>query len=269
MKIIFDKKKLIRILKGQKNLGFVPTMGAIHKGHISLIKKSASLCSLTLVSIYINKPQFNKKNDYLRYPRTLKKDISLLKKNKVDFLYLPTTKQIYPNGTNKKIKIHPFGKLLCGKYRQNHFEAVADVIDRFIRIIKPSKIFFGNKDMQQFKIIEEFVKRNKIKTKVVGCKTVREKSGIPYSSRNMLLLYNQKIIASRIYKLFIKRKKNLIKKKILLKKIKIKMLEMGVNKIDYIKIININKLIKPYGEKKLIKIFIAYYLGSTRLIDNI
>ena len=268
MKIIYSKKKLTQILKGQKNLGFVPTLGAIHKGHISLIRKSTLLCNLTIVSIYINKPQFNQKKDYLSYPRTLQRDISMLKKNKVDILYLPTTKQIYSKGTNKNIKIHSFGNLLCGKFRPNHFKAVTDVIDRFIKIIKPNKIFFGNKDMQQLIIIEDFVKRNKIKTKVIGCETIREANGIACSSRNVLLSPAQKIIASKIYKLFIKNKDNLINKKILLKQIETKMLKMGVKKIDYTKIIDINKLTKTYKKNKF-RIFIAYYLGSTRLIDNI
>ena len=217
MKIFFSKKKLIQTLKCQKNLGFVPTMGAIHRGHVSLIKKSNLLCKLTLVSIYINKPQFNKKKDYLKYPRTLQKDISILKRSKVDFLYLPSTNEIYPRGTNKKIRIHAFGKKLCGKYRQKHFESVVDVIDRFIKIIKPDKIFFGNKDMQQLKIVEEFLKRNKVKTKIIGCKTIRENNGIAYSSRNILLSSNQKNIASKIYKLICRNKINLIKKKYRLK----------------------------------------------------
>ena len=202
MKIISDKRKLIKIIKGQMNLGFVPTMGAIHKGHISLIKKSTSLCAQTLVSIYINKPQFNKKSDFQKYPRTLKKDMSILKKNKVDILYLPQTKEIYPKGRNRKIKVHFFAKQLCGKFRPNHFEAVIDVIDKFIKIIKPNKIFLGKKDMQQLKIVDEFVKRNKINTKIIGCKTIREKNGIACSSRNFLLSSDQKNIASNIYKLF-------------------------------------------------------------------
>ena len=103
MKIIFSKKKLIQILKGQRNLGFVPTMGAIHRAHIYLLKKSISLCDKTIVTIFVNKPQFNKITDYKKYPRNLKKDISILKKCKVDYLYLPSTKQMYPFGFNKKI----------------------------------------------------------------------------------------------------------------------------------------------------------------------
>ena len=139
MKIFLNKNKLVKIIQKEKNVGFVPTMGAIHKGHISLIKKSISDCDKTIVSIYVNKPQFNKKSDYLKYPRNLKKDISLLKKNKVDYLYIPSTSQIYPKGQCQKIKINSFGKKLCGKFRPGHFEAVVDVIDKFIKIIQPSE----------------------------------------------------------------------------------------------------------------------------------
>ena len=108
MKIISNRRKLTKLLFGQKNLGFVPTMGAIHEGHVSLIKKSISLCNKTIVTIFVNKPQFNKINDYKKYPRVIKKDISILKKQKVDYLYLPTIKQIYPKGGDKKIKISSF-----------------------------------------------------------------------------------------------------------------------------------------------------------------
>ena len=207
MKIITNKIKLIKILQGNKNLGFVPTMGYIHKAHTALIKKSNNLCDKTLVSIFINKPQFNKVNDYKKYPRALKKDISILKKFKVDYLYLPTEKQIYPTGPNKKIKISPLCKSLCGRFRPGHFHAVVDVIDRFIKIINPSRIFLGEKDMQQLKIIEEFINRNKIKTKVIACKTVREKNGLAFSSRNFLLTSREKKIASSIYKFLNKKKK--------------------------------------------------------------
>jgi len=269
MKIILSKKSLIKIIQGEKNLGFVPTMGAIHKGHLSLIKKSIKSSNKTIVSIFINKPQFNKKVDYQRYPRILKKDVSLLKKNKVDYLYLPTFNQIYPKGPSKKIKITSFGKKLCGKFRPGHFESVVDVVNRFINVIKPNKIFFGEKDMQQLKIIEDFFYQNGIKIKIIGCKTVREKNGIACSSRNILLSKKEKLIASKIYKLIHKNKKNLISNKKYLLTIKKKILKNGINKIDYLKTININKLSRPYKKNNKYKIFIAYYIGSTRLIDNI
>ena len=269
MKIFSDKIKLIKFINYERNLGFIPTMGNIHEGHVSLIKKSISQCDKTIVSIFINKPQFNRKSDYKKYPRTLKKDILILKKLKIDSLYLPTMNQIYPGGRNKKIKIDSFGKKLCGKSRPGHFEAVADVVDKFINIIKPKKIYFGRKDMQQLRIIEDFVKKNHTNTKVIGCKTIRDKNGVALSSRNFLLSIKEKRIASKIYKFIINNKKKLIKKKLSIGLVKRKIFKLGVHKIDYIKILDVNKLIKPYRRTNKHKIFIAYYLGSTRLIDNI
>ena len=269
MKIILNKNKLKKLIYNEKNLGFVPTMGGIHPGHISLIKRSIRECSNTIVSIYVNKQQFNNKKDFIKYPRILRRDISKLKKLKIDLLYLPKSRDIYPNGNNKKIQINSFKKKLCGSFRPNHFEAVADVIDRFIKIINPSKIFLGEKDIQQLKIIEEFINKNKIKTKVVRCKTIREKNGVACSSRNFLLTANDFIIASRVYKLLYKSKKLLIMKKKILKKIKNKIFQFGVKKIDYIELIDINKQTRPFKKNKKYKLFIAYYLGSTRLIDNI
>ena len=269
MKIILSKSKLIKFIHNENNLGFIPTMGAIHQGHISLIEKCISQCEKTIVSIFINKPQFNKKSDFHKYPRLLKKDISILKKFKVDYLYLPSVNQIYPNGRNKNIKISSFRKKLCGKFRPGHFEAVVDVIDRFIKIIRPKNIYFGEKDMQQLKIIEHFVNKNHSKTKVIGCKTIRDKNGVALSSRNFLLSIKENQIASKIYKLINDNKQNLIKKKLSLVSIKRKIFMLGVRKIDYVKILDINKLTKPYKRNNKYKIFVAYYLDSTRLIDNI
>ena len=269
MKIILNKNKLKKLIYNEKNLGFVPTMGTIHEGHVSLIRKSISQSNKTIVSIFVNEPQFNKKDDFKRYPRPLNKDIWILKKLKVDYLYLPTANQIYPNGENNNIKINPLEKELCGKFRPGHFKAVADVIDRFVKIIKPNRIYFGEKDMQQLKIIEDFIKRNHKSVNVVGCKTVRERNGIAYSSRNFLLSLKEKKIASKIYKLLKNKKNNLISNRKTLKSIKKRVRQLGVTKIDYIKILDINKLIKPYTKNIKYKIFIAYYLRKTRLIDNI
>ena len=269
MKIITTKKQLTKFVLMQKNLGFVPTMGAIHIGHISLIKKSIKQSDKTIVTIFINKPQFNKKNDFLKYPRMLNKDISILAKLKVNYLYLPSKNQIYPDGPSNNIKISAFGKKLCGKYRPGHFKAIVDVIDRFIKIIRPAKIYLGEKDMQQLKIIEHFVSKNYSNIKVVGCKTIREKNGIALSSRNYLLSAKEKIIASKIFKLLFNKKKKLIKNKSSLKIVKRMIFTLGARKIDYIKVLDVNKLIVPFKREKKYKIFIAYYLGSTRLIDNI
>ena len=217
--------------------------------------------------------QFNwltdEKCDYLKYPRILKKDISILKKLKINYLYLQSYKQIYSNKKSTNIKKNPFGNKLCGKFRPGHFNAVVDVIDRFVKIINPKKIYLGEKDMQQLKIVEDFIKKNHIKTKVIGCKTIREKNGIACSSRNFLLSSNEKIIGSKIYFHLLDKKKSLIKKKISINTIKSIFFKLGVTKIDYIKLLDINKLILPYKKKNNYRIFIAYYLGKTRLIDNI
>jgi len=269
MKIFLQKIKLREFTDNKKSLGFVPTMGGIHPGHISLIKKSIKECNNTIVSIFINKQQFNDKKDFIKYPRILKKDIHKLKQLKINYLYLPKHKDIYPDGYNKKIKINKFKKELCGKFRPNHFEAIADVVDRFIKIINPNKIYFGEKDFQQFKIMEDFIKKNHPMCKIVPCKTIREKNGIAYSSRNYLLNTKQKNIASKVFHLIKNNKKNLVKKNIKIIKIRNIIHSFGVKKIDYIKILDINKIIKPFKKKIKYKIFLAYYLGSVRLIDNI
>ena len=269
MKIILKKNDLKKLVKNNKNLGFVPTMGGLHKGHEQLIKKSLSLCEKTIVSIFVNKYQFNNKKDLLKYPRMIKKDILYLKKLRVNYLYLPTNNQIYPKGPKKKIKIHSFEKVLCGKFRPGHFKAVVDVIDRFIKIINPRKLFLGEKDMQQLKIVEYFINQKYKKIKLIACKTIREENGVPYSSRNFSLSKNQLKIASSVYKLILKCKKKLLSKKISLAFVKKQIKKIGVSRIEYIDIFDINKIIKPYIKKNKHKIFISYYLNKTRLIDNI
>ena len=269
MKIINNKKKLTDLLKDNINIGFVPTMGAIHKGHISLIKKSILQSKITVVSIFVNRTQFNRAIDFKKYPRNTKKDVSLLKKFKVDYVFIPNNKDIYPYGARKKIYLHQFSKQLCGKDRPGHFKAVVDVIDRFITIIKPKRIYFGEKDFQQFLLVTDFIKKSKIKTKIIKCKTVREKNGLAISSRNSLLTFKEKKIAANVYKYLFNKKKGLIKKQINLNKIKTKILDSGVKKIDYIKILNLNNFFNFKKTTKKNKLFFAYYIRNIRLIDNI
>ena len=269
MKIFLSKAELTKCIKHEKDLGFVPTMGAIHAGHLTLIKKSIEQCNKTIVSIFVNSPQFNKKSDFKKYPRTLTNDIRKLKTMKVNFLYLPRQKEIYPKGVNKKIQVNSFHKKLCGKFRPNHFKAVVDVVDRFIKIINPKKIYLGKKDMQQLILLNDFIKKNHFGIKIIECKTIRLKTGLAYSSRNFLLTIKEKIIASKIYKIILSNKKYIIKNKLSISYIKKRIFNLGAKKIDYIMLLDINKIIKPYKKNNNFKIFIAYYLSSTRLVDNI
>ena len=269
MKIISRKKHLIKLLKKEKSLGFVPTMGGIHEGHLSLIKRSKQICGKTIVTIFINKPQFNKKDDFKNYPRMLKDDLVKLKKIKVDFLFCPKSNEIYKDGPNKNLIISNFSKKLCGKKRPGHFRAVVDIVDRFIKIIKPKKIFFGEKDMQQMQIINDFIKRNHKNVKLISCKTIREPGGLALSSRNFLLTFNHISIGNKVFKYFYKNKSKIINKNIKMLDVKKEMYRLGVHKIDYIEIVDINKIIKPFKKSNKSRVFFAYYLNSTRLIDNI
>ena len=157
MKILLNKIDLNEALFGMSNLGFVPTMGSLHQGHISLIKNSKKQCKKTIVSIFVNPTQFNNKKDYTKYPKNKKKDLSILKKLKVDFVFLPNINDIY--NFKRKIKIPKKDKILCAKYRKGHFEGVIDVMDRFTKMIKPKKIFMGEKDFQQLYLVRNYLKK--------------------------------------------------------------------------------------------------------------
>ena len=178
--------KLKKEVNFKANIGFVPTMGALHKGHISLIKSSKKICKKTMVSIFINPSQFNKKSDLMNYPRNLKKDINLLKTLKVDYLLIPEVKEIYKKKIKTKIKLNKKDKIMCAKYRPGHFEGVLAVINQFLKRLKPKYIFFGEKDYQQLHLIKKLIKKN-FTTKVVSCSTIRDKTKVALSSRNILL----------------------------------------------------------------------------------
>ena len=271
MKIFKDKESLQKELFKEKGVSFIPTMGCLHSGHISLIRSSIKYKRKILVSIFVNPKQFNKKNDYISYPRNISNDIKKLNKANVDYLYIPSFKDIYEFKIKKKIFLDRFSKKLCGKNRKGHFKGVVDVINRFLEIIKPRFIFLGLKDFQQLYLIKKHILVRKIKTKVIECETVREKNGIAFSSRNFNLNRKQKKIAANIYNYFLNLKKELKKTDVFPKSSKLKkfVLNLGADKIDYIVNYNINNLKLSNKTNKKSKIFIAYYIKKVRLIDNI
>jgi pantoate--beta-alanine ligase len=268
MKIIKTANKITTELLNKKKIGFIPTMGCLHDGHVSLIRKSKKKKLLTIVSIFVNPLQFNNKKDFKNYPKTILKDLSICKKNKVDYVYLPQKKDIYPE---KKIiinnKIHFFKKHMEGNFRPGHFEGVIEVVKRLLRHIKTTYLFLGKKDYQQLIIIKKYLENINSKIKVVPCDTIRAKNGIALSSRNKLLDQRSLIIAGKIIS-FLKRNKNQIiqsKKKIFfLKKIK----EFGANKVDYLSAFNLKKLKRTNKPSINTRVFLAYYLNGVRLIDN-
>tara|TARA_B100001564_G_scaffold301456_1_gene268785 strand:- start:231 stop:1046 length:816 start_codon:yes stop_codon:yes gene_type:complete len=271
MKIFKDKHTLQKEILKNKGISFVPTMGGLHKGHISLIKQSKKSKLKTLVSIYVNPKQFNKKMDFISYPRNVKKDIKRLKKLKIHYLYTPSFKDIYGFNPKKKVYLDKFSKKLCGKFRKGHFEGVLNVVNRFIEIIKPRYIFLGKKDYQQLYLIKKHIKKRKIKSKVIECKTIRENNGIACSSRNLKLDKNQIKIASNIYYYLCNLKKKIKKDYSLfnINRIKKDLKNLGASKIDYIENYNTKNFKKIKDQSKKFNLFIAYYIKNIRLIDNI
>tara|TARA_B100001057_G_scaffold391669_1_gene399995 strand:+ start:256 stop:1071 length:816 start_codon:yes stop_codon:yes gene_type:complete len=271
MKILLNNLSLFKSLRPFNDLGFVPTMGGIHNGHLSLINKSKKLCKKTIVSIFINPKQFNNKKDLKAYPRNIKKDLKILKKTKkVDFVYLPKFNDIYNDKNKPKIKLRKKDKILCAKYRKGHFEGVLDVMNKLTKIIKPSKIFMGEKDFQQLYLVKNFLEK-RYETRIISCKTIRDKNKIALSSRNLLLNSKNLDLAGKIYEKLANIKRNIKNKKNIYDFIKIQKKEMENYfkiKIDYLELRD-KKSLKFSNRNKNSRLFIAYYLNRVRLIDNL
>tara|TARA_B100000787_G_scaffold13283_1_gene9641 strand:+ start:33 stop:848 length:816 start_codon:yes stop_codon:yes gene_type:complete len=267
IKTLTDLNKAIN--KGNK-LGFVPTMGSLHKGHEALIKNSQKKCEKTLVTIFVNPAQFNSKKDYNVYPRNLNKDLKLLRKLKVDYVFLPTIDQIFDDKNLPKILLNKSQKILCAKFRKGHFEGVLDVLDRFVKLISPKSIFMGEKDYQQFFLVKKFIEK-KYTTKVYACKTIRNSDRIALSSRNSLLnraeLNISELLTKKLFNLkkIIYRNKQDSKKLILsFKKVFLKKYKVKIEYLECRNTVNLSTNIQA----KSFKLFVAYYLDNVRLIDN-
>lgn len=270
MKIILNNRNLSKILEPFNDIGFVPTMGGIHEGHISLIKRSIKSNKKTIVSIFVNPKQFNNVKDFNSYPTNIKKDLAILRRiKKLDFVYIPRFKDVYESNKKSRVKIEKKYRILCAKYRKGHFEGVLDVMNRLTKLIKPNKIFMGKKDFQQLFLVKKFIE-NKFNIKVIGCKTIRNKNKLALSSRNFLLKQNEVIDVEKISKNFLNLKNKIKYTKNInqfLQKTKKDFERMFNIKIEYLENRNINDL--SISNKYLgSKIFLAYYYKKIRLIDN-
>tara|TARA_Y100001935_G_scaffold243210_1_gene234382 strand:+ start:29 stop:841 length:813 start_codon:yes stop_codon:yes gene_type:complete len=269
MKILLNNLDLNEALYNKSNIGFIPTMGSLHKGHISLIRKAIQQCDTCVVSIFVNPTQFNNKKDFQNYPRDIEKDLKILRKLSIGFVYIPKIEHIYNTSNIVKIKLSKKEKILCAKFRKGHFEGVLNVMTRLTNIIKPSKIFMGEKDLQQLILVRKYIEKN-LKVKIVSCKTIRDKNKLALSSRNNLLSKDEKLKAGKIARYLISFKKQLsikknFKKIILIKKKYLE--ELHDIKIEYLELRNKFNL-KISSKKKNAKLFLAYNIGKVRLIDN-
>ena len=279
MEIINSVKELkdkLYIHKSQKrSVGLVPTMGALHKGHISLVEKCSKENDITVVSIFVNPTQFNDKNDLERYPRTLEADCKLLGNIKVDIVFAPSVEEIYPEPDTRTFSYPPTDTVMEGKYRPGHFNGVCQIVSKLFDLVEPDKAYFGEKDFQQVAVIRAMVKDKKYDIEIRQCPIIREDDGLALSSRNALLTNQERLIAVNISKVL----KNSIEysKNHRLNDTK----EWVINqinsieglKIEYYEIVDGETLesIENWEDSNNIVGCITVFCGSTpiRLIDNI
>lgn len=241
--------KSLRVSNSLKNktLGFVPTMGALHRGHIELVKKSLRQNDITVVSIFVNPTQFNNKSDLRNYPVTINSDIKILDELNVNYLFLPEYKELYPDNYKYKITETDFSKLLCGRFRPGHFDGVLTVVMKLFNIIKPDRAYFGEKDYQQLELIRGMVKNFFMDIKIISVPTVRDKDGLALSSRNLRLNAIQRKIAPKF--------PEILMSDLSIEQIKSRLVSEGF-KVEYV---------EQIGDRR----FAAVYLGKVRLIDNV
>ncbi|MEE1540936.1 MAG: pantoate--beta-alanine ligase [Paludibacteraceae bacterium] len=277
MKVIektFEVTGAVSLLESQgKTVGFVPTMGALHEGHLTLVRRCAAENDVCVVSIFVNPTQFNNKHDLETYPRNLEADIKLLQSAGCDVLFAPSESEIYPEPDTRRFDFGTLDKVMEGAYRPGHFNGVAQVVSRLFNIIKPTRAYFGEKDFQQLAIIREMVKQYNVPVEIVGCPIAREESGLALSSRNQRLSAEGKAAALSISKalfgsVYLKNEKSVseLKAWVIDKINSDPMLE-----VEYFDIVDALSLksIENWDETDNAVGCVTVYCGDVRLIDNI
>jgi len=273
IKEISQMKDYRKKIKAPQTVGFVPTMGAFHQGHLSLLRKARQQCDKVVVSVFVNPIQFGKGDDYQHYPRNLSEDISLSEKEGVDVVFAPSLEEMYPQDYSTFVQVGgPLSSTLEGASRYGHFKGVATVLVKLFNIIKPDFSYFGEKDYQQVLIVKKVVDELNLDTQIIILPTIREKDGLALSSRNSYLNKEERKVAAILYKALEKAKlwieegernpfsivskmKDLIKKE-------------PLARIDYIAVVNPETLEKVEDVKGEVLITLAVRIGETRLIDN-
>ena len=258
-----------------KSIGFVPTMGYLHEGHLSLIKKSKAKCDITVVSIFVNPTQFAPSEDLSKYPRDIKRDKKNLTAAGVDYLFYPDVNEIYPSGFQTYVEVENITKILEGEFRPTHFRGVTTIVSILFNAVLPHFAFFGQKDAQQAAVIKRMVQDFKINLKIIVCPIVREKDGLALSSRNVylsekeredaLVLYNSLRLAVKL----INDGEREVEK--IISEMEKFILSVDISNLDYIGIVNSESFepIKTISSGSSYYILIACKIGTTRLIDNI
>ena len=273
MKIVKNLSEISEIAsdlyKNQKKINLIPTMGNIHKGHLSLITEANKFEGINLVSIFINPAQFNDVDDFENYPKTFEKDLEILSKTSCKIIFAPDKEAIYPKGVNSDKTVFKYRNILCDIVRFEHFDGVTTIVEILFDLIKPSKVFFGEKDFQQLKIIEQLIIQNQLKIDLIKCPSIRDLSGMSLSSRYSSFTQDQKIkfaqCASIIKSHLINLKK--IFNQTILDNLQDELKGIGISKIDYCEVRNENDL-NLSKMKQRSRLFLAFYINKIRVIDN-
>lgn len=269
---IEDMKKISKeILESKKAIGFVPTMGFLHEGHLSLVKAAKSENDITVVSIFVNPTQFGPNEDYNNYPRDLERDLSMLKDMEVDYVFVPSVEEMYPDSFSTYVEEIKLSRFLCGASRPGHFRGVCTVVTKLFNIVKPTRAYFGQKDAQQFRVLRRMVRDLNMDVELVEMPIVREPDGLALSSRNTYLNDEERKEAVRLYKSLL-RAKELIESgekdvEIIKNEMK-KILTHPLLRIDYIEIVDEENLEPVEKIDRRVIIAIAVFVGRARLIDN-
>jgi pantoate--beta-alanine ligase len=276
MKVIRKIKSMQKIAddlrKKGKKIAFVPTMGYLHEGHLSLVRIAKKWGDVVVVSIFVNPTQFGPSEDYNSYPRDEKRDLSLLKKEKVDFVFIPSVEEMYPENYQTYVEVVEMSKYLCGRSRPGHFRGVCTVVTKLFNIVKPHYAVFGEKDYQQLKIIERMTADLNMDVKIIPGPTVRERDGLAMSSRNVYLSEEERKSALSLSKA-LNEVKNMVEGgerdcEVLIRKAREIIEREPHTRIDYVEIVDPVRLepIKRIEDKAVIAL--AVFVGKARLIDN-
>ncbi len=269
------QKALLPFLEDCKSIGFVPTMGALHKGHISLVEQACQENECVVVSIFVNPTQFNNSNDLDKYPRTLEGDVALLKKVSGNiFVFFPNAAELYKeNIVSKKYNFEGIENEMEGKHRAGHFDGVGTVLDLLFRTVKPNRAYFGEKDFQQLQIVKKLVEIEKLPVEIIGSPIIRENSGLAMSSRNKRLNKQELEEAALIYKTLSEVKGKFKTSTIsdLNKMVETEFISNSFLELEYFEIAAVNtlKTASTKNENTSYRAFIAAFIGGVRLIDNI
>ncbi|MBP1673597.1 MAG: panC [Bacteroidetes bacterium] len=265
------KEVLFRVKSNGKSISLVPTMGALHQGHLSLIEKARHESQVVVVTIFVNPTQFNNSEDLAKYPRTLEQDLELISEY-TDIVFAPSVEEMFPTPPAEKYNFGSLEKVMEGASRPGHFNGVGIIVKRFFDLIKPDKAYFGEKDFQQLAIIKDLVKQNNIEITIVPCPTVREENGLAMSSRNQRLTKEQRDIASQVYQILLQSQKmNTESIQEICTFVKSEIAKMEDIQLDYFQIVDDTTLeeVENFDNHPGVVGCVAFFIGNVRLIDNI